>query len=52
MTINFSIATELEKDFEENRRDNPEICRDILKVNGEGIMSRHYVQCRNIKAED
>ena len=28
-------------------RDNPEISRDILKVNGEGIVSRHYFLCRN-----
>ena len=32
--------------------DNLEICRDILKVNGEGIVSQHYLSCRNIKAED
>ena len=44
--------TELEQDFEERCRDNSEICRDILKVNGEGIVSRHYFLCRNIKDED
>ena len=48
----FSVATKLEKDFEESCRDNPEICRDILKVNDEGIVSRHYFLCRNIKVED
>ena len=44
--------TELEEDFEESYCDNPEICLDILKVNGEGIVSRHYILCRNIKDED
>ena len=52
MIVKFSVATELEEDFKEVRRDNPEIYRDILKVNGEGIVSRHYVLCRNIKAKD
>ena len=28
-TIKFSVTTELEEDFEESCRDNPEICRDI-----------------------
>ena len=51
-TVKFSIAIELEDDFEESRRDNLEICHDILKVNDEGIVSRHYVLCRNIKVED
>ena len=44
--------TELEEDFEENRCDNFDICHDILKVNGEGIVLKHYVLCRKIKAED
>ena len=52
MTINIFVATELEEHFEESYRDNPEICRDILKVNGEVIVSRHYFFCHNIKAED
>ena len=39
VTVKFSVVTELEEDFEESRRDNPEICRKILKVNGEGIVS-------------
>ena len=39
VTVKFSVVTELEEDFEESRRDNPEICRNILKVNGEGIVS-------------
>ena len=51
-TVNVSVATELEEAFEESCRDNPEMCRDILKENGEGNVSRHYVLCRNIKAED
>ena len=51
MAVKFSVSIELE-DFEEIRRENLEICRDMLKVNGEGIVSRHYVLCRNIKAED
>ena len=52
MTVKFYVAKELEEDFEESHRGNPEICCDILKVNGEGIVSRYYVLCRNIKAED
>ena len=52
MTVKFLLATELEKDFEESCRDNLEIFRDILKVNDEGIVSRHYFLCRNIKVED
>ena len=51
-TVKFSIATELEEDFEKSCRDNPEICCDIQGGNGEGIMSRHYFVCHNIKAED
>ena len=51
-TVQFSVTTKLEEDFEESRHDNPEIYHDILKVNAEGIVSRHYVLCRNIKAED
>ena len=34
-TIKFSIATELEEDFEES-------CRNILKINAEGTVLRHY----------
>ena len=41
-----------EEDFEESLRDNHELCRDILKENGEEIVSRHYVLCSSIKAED
>ena len=52
MSVKFSVVTELEEFIEERRHNNPEICRDILKVNGEGIVSQHYVLCRNIKAED
>ena len=29
VTVKFSVAIELREDFEESRRDNPEICRDI-----------------------
>ena len=52
MTVKFYVETELEEDFDKSCRDNPEICRDILKVNGEGIVSPHYFLCRNIKAKD
>ena len=52
MTIKFHVATELGEDFEEIHCDNPESCRDILKVNGEGNVSRHYVLCCNIKAKE
>ena len=52
MIVKFSVTKKLEEDFEENLRDNPKIYRDIRKVNGEGIMLRHYVLYRNIKAED
>ena len=44
----FSITTELEEYFEERCHNNPEICHDILKVNGEGIVSQHYFLCCNI----
>ena len=47
--MKFFFTTELEEDFEESCRYKPEIFRDILKVNGEGIVSRHYFLCRNIK---
>ena len=50
--VKFSVAAELEEEFEESCRDNPEMCRDIVKVKGEGIVSRHYFSCRNIKVED
>ena len=52
MIVKFFVATGLEEDFEESHCDNPEICCDILKVNGEGIVSQHYFSCRNIKAEN
>ena len=48
----FSVMKGLEEDFEASRRNNPKICHDILKVNGEGIVSQHYLSCCNIKAED
>ena len=51
-TVMFFVSTGLEEDFEENCHDNPEIGRNLLKTNGEGIVSRHYVLCRNIKVED
>ena len=51
-SVKFSVTTELEEEFEESRRDNPKMCRDILKVKGEGIVSRRYFSCFNIKAED
>ena len=52
VTVKIFVATELEEEFEESCRDNSEMCHDILKVKGEGIVSRHYFSCRNIKAED
>ena len=51
-TVKISVATELEEDFKESCRDNPEIRCDIFKVNGEGMVLQHYFLCRNIKAED
>ena len=38
-TVKFFVVTGLEEDFEESCRDNLEICRNILKINGEGIVS-------------
>ena len=52
VTVKFSVVIELEEYFEGICHNNPEIYRDILKVNGEGIVSQHYFLCRNIKAED
>ena len=48
----FSVTTYLKKILKKSYDDNPKLYRDIIKTNGEGAVSRHYVLCRNIEAED